>query len=102
MNTESQPPQLPSGWYPESTRTPPPSPSLLNHKEYISVGLLQKTLIDAIKAVQKSTDPIECSEPLTGPTENEKQRQRASKLEVKSILESSVVLSYSNKLKLNP
>jgi hypothetical protein len=85
--------------------TPPPSPALLHLNESVTVKLLQMTLIETIKAVQKSADPAESSNPSTGPSETDKTgepRKRASKLEVKSVLELCVFPTYSTGQKLNP
>jgi hypothetical protein len=78
---------------------------LLHLNETVTVKLLQMTLIETIKAVQKSADPAESSNPSTGPSETDKTgepRKRASKLEVKSVLELCVFPTYSTGQKLNP
>jgi hypothetical protein len=85
--------------------TPPPSPSLLHLNETITVKLLQKIFIETIKAVQKSADPAESSNPSTSPSETDKtgeSRKRVSKLEVKSILELCVFPTSSTGQKPNP
>jgi hypothetical protein len=71
-------------------RTPPPSPTLLHLNENVTVELLCKTFLETIKADQKSVVSAESSSPLASPSETVKTaepRNRASKLEVKSILE---------------
>jgi hypothetical protein len=78
---------------------------LLHLNETVTVKLLQKTLIETINAVQKSADPAESSNLSTGPSETDKTgepRKRASKLEVKSVLELCVFPTYSTGQKLNP
>jgi hypothetical protein len=75
--------------------TPPPSPTLLHLKQNVTVELLQKTFVESIRAVQKSADLAECSNPLISPSETtEGPKQRASKLELKSILEVCVFLKF--------
>jgi hypothetical protein len=72
------------------TRTLPASPTLLHLNENVTVKLLRKTFLETIKAVQKSVVSAESSSPLASPPETVKtaqSRKRASKLEVKSILE---------------
>ena len=74
----------------QKARTPPPSPTLLHLNENVTVELLHKIFLETIKAVQKSVVSAESSSPLASPPETVKTadpRKRASKLEVKSILE---------------
>jgi hypothetical protein len=79
------------------SRIPPFSPTLLHLNETITVKLLQKTLIEIIKVIQKSADLAESSNSSIGLSETDKigeLKKRALKLEIKLVLELCVFLIY--------
>ena len=94
----TKPPQIVPNLHLENSRTPPPSPTSFHLKDNVTIEVLQKTLIETIKAVQNSsasagshaftTDSLE-------PSIAKTPRERASRLEVKSVVEVYVPYSIS-------
>jgi hypothetical protein len=79
----------------ENSCTPPPSPTSFHLKDNVTIELHQKTLVETIKAVQNSSasaGPHAFTTDSCEPSIAETPRERASRLEVKSVVEVYAIL----------
>lgn len=86
----TKPPQIIPSLLLENSRTPPPSPTSFHLKDNVTVELLQKTLVETIKVVQNSSasaGPHAFTTDSREPSIVKTPRERASRLEVKSVIE---------------
>jgi len=88
-------PQIIPNLHLENSRTPPPSPTSFHLKDNVTIEVLQKTLFETIKAVQNSSasaGPHAFTTDSREPSIAETPRERASRLEVKSVVEVYAIL----------
>ena len=85
-------------------QTPPSSPKLRPHKRELDSEQVQllTDLLKAVQAIQSIPAAAGADQPATMSSQSEKPRERASRLEFKSVLERWVYPSYLHLRKLNP
>jgi hypothetical protein len=91
----TKPPQIIPNLRSKNARTPPPSPTSFHLKDNVTIELLQKTLVETIKAVQNSSasaGPHAFTTYSRDPSIAKTPRERASMLEFKSVVEVYAIL----------